>query len=131
MASYIYLINDEDPHATAEYIVCNDLGTISNMTHGRWARLFLRSLKRTVRRLRLSDFFGFEASTFNPNPTSKKRRSRRYAQNPEVPAGMSHKTPTKRNKIFKFGLEVPKSWKDILRIDGESGNRHRQDAVAK
>ena len=126
------IIKDEDPHSTANYIIGNDLGTISNMTHGRWNRLFLRSIKRKMRRLRRSDFFGFEASTFNPSSTSKKRRSRRYAQNNGVSASTSHKTPTtKRSRNFKFGLEVPKSWRDIMRIDDESGNRHWQDAVAK
>ena len=32
---------------------------------------------------------------------------------------------------FKFGLEVPKSWKDILRIDDEAGNMNCKNFVAK
>ena len=105
----------------------NDLGTIRNMTHGRWARLFLISLKRILHYLRYSDFLGFEATTFNPTHTSKKRRSRRYAQNNGVPAGTSHKTPgTKKRMTFKFELDVPKTGNDIIRIDDEAGNRHWQ-----
>ena len=85
-----------------------------------------------MHRLRHRNCFGFEVSTFNPSPTSKKRQSCRYAQNNGVPAGTSHKTPaTKKRRLFKFELEVPKSWKDITRTDDESGNIHWQDAVAK
>ena len=32
-------------------------------------------------------------------------------------------------KTFKHGLEVPRNWKDIVRIDAEAGNRRWQDAV--
>ena len=37
---------------------------------------------------------------------------------------------TKKRRAFKFGLEVPKYWKDILRIDDEAGNMHWENAVA-
>ena len=48
----ITVVKDEDPHDTANYIIGNDLGPISNGIHGRWARKFLRSLKQILRRLR-------------------------------------------------------------------------------
>ena len=32
---------------------------------------------------------------------------------------------------FKFGIEVPKTWKDVLMIDSDAGNRLCQDAMAK
>ena len=70
---HIDVIKDKDPYATANYIMTHDLVTASNMTHGRWARLFLISLKRTLHRLRHSDFLGCEATSFNPSPTSKKQ----------------------------------------------------------
>ena len=79
----IELINDEDPHDTANYIITNVFGIIKHITHSRWARLFLRSLKRILYCLRHSDFLGFEAKICNPSPTSKKRRSRRYAKKME------------------------------------------------
>ena len=79
--NHIELIKNEEPHTTASYIIINDLGTILNMPNGRWARLFLRSLKIILRRLRHSEFPGFEATTCNPSPTSKKQRSLRYAKN--------------------------------------------------
>ena len=96
----IHSINDKDSHATANYIIKNDLDTTRNMTHGRWVCLELTSLKRTLRRCCRSDFLGFEATTFNPSPTSKKQRSRRYAKNDGVPAGMSHMTP----EYYRVGL---------------------------
>ena len=68
---------------------------------------------------------GVEATTFNPTHTSKKRRSCRYDQNNGVPVGKSHKTPgPKKRRTFKFGLDVPKIWNDIIRKDDEAGNRN-------
>ena len=46
--------------------------------------------------------------------------------------GTSHKTPDpKKRKIFKWVLEVPKNWKNILRIDKEVSNKEWQNAVSK
>ena len=36
----IDLVKDEDPHAVANYILSNDLGTVCNNIHNRWVRLF-------------------------------------------------------------------------------------------
>ena len=122
---HIDLIKDEDPHTTANYIIINDLVAISDISHGRWVRLFLRFFKITLRRLHYSDFPGFDATTFNPPHTCKKQCSRRYAKNNKVPAGTSHKTPApQKRRAFKCGLEVPKNWKDILRIYYEASNKH-------
>ena len=63
----ITAVMDEDPHATANYIIDNDLGPVSNGIHGRWARKFLRSLKKTMHRLRKCDFNGFDATSYNPS----------------------------------------------------------------
>ena len=46
------LAKREDPYVTASYIISNDLGVIANGKHGRWARLFLRTLKRIIRRMK-------------------------------------------------------------------------------
>ena len=52
----IGLINDEDPHTVANYVLSNDLGPVSNGIHRRWAHLLIRSLKLTLRRLRCTIF---------------------------------------------------------------------------
>ena len=126
----IEMIKCEDPQAVAQFVLSNDLGHTSNQRYGQWARLFLRSLKRTLRRLRRSSILGFTATTYNPSP--KKLRSRRgksltingKAIKPSIVA------PT-HSRDFKFGLEVPKSWQDIIRIDTAAGNRTWQDAIEK
>jgi len=41
----ITLVKYEEPHDVANYIVSNDLGSISNGIHRWWARYFLRSIK--------------------------------------------------------------------------------------
>ena len=74
------LVKDKDPYTAAIYIITNNLGITRNMTEGRWACLFLRSLKITLRRLRRSDSLGFDVSTFNLSLTSKQRWYHRYAK---------------------------------------------------
>ena len=37
----------------------------------------------------------------------------------------------KGRRSFKFGLEVPRSWKDIVRLDTAENNRSWQDAIEK
>ena len=39
--------------------------------------------------------------------------------------------PPKGKRTFKHGLEVPKNWKDIKRIDNSAGNTPWQNAVKK
>ena len=101
------------------------------MTHDRWACVFLRSPKRKLRCLRHSDLLGVEVTIFNPVPTFKKLQSRCYAQNNRTPAGTSHKAPgPKKRRTFKFDLEVPKTWKDRIRINDTANNKHCHNAVA-
>ena len=73
-----------------------------------------------------------DATSCHPSPTSKKRQSRYYDRNNGVPACTSHKkyVPKKR-RTFKFDLEVPKTWKDRIRINDVANNKHWHNAVAK
>ena len=128
----IDMVKNEDPHAVANYIINNDLGKECNKIHNRWARLFLRSLRRTLRRLCQSDILGFEATTFNPVPSNKKRRSRRYAKAAKITKEAGNAgSGQRRKRAFKFGIEVPKTWADILRLDAAAGNTKWQAAVHK
>ena len=106
------LIKDEDPQAVAVYVLSNDLGKVSNGIHRRWARSFLRALKRTIRRIKKVDFYHIESSTCDPTVSKKVRQMKskkpRLAQtNKPIPV------PPKGKRTFKHGLEVPKNWKDI------------------
>ena len=125
----IALVKDQDPQATAQYILDHDFGKILNGQHRRWARAFLRSLRCTLRRLRRTTFLGYSATTYNPSP--KKSRSRRSRLRTEEERVRDAVPFAKCRRTFKYGLEVPKSWKDIQRIDDAAGNTKWQDAVAK
>ena len=83
-----------------------------------------------MRRLKRTYYLGFDATSYNPSP--RKRRSRRYAKNTKTSIVVSHGA-TKENskKSFKFRFEVPKNWKEILRIDEAAGNSMWQDSVEK
>ena len=127
----IDMVKHEDPQAVAQYILANDLGKISNGIHRRWARAFLRSLKRTIRRMKRVAFLELEASSYDPNPSKKacSRRAKRHARKANAKDAV-HKPP-KGKRTFKYGLEVPKTWKDIIRIDAAAGNTLWQQAVEK
>jgi hypothetical protein len=129
----IGLVKDEDPHAVASYVMANDLGSTENGIQRRWARNFLRSLKVTLRRMRRTCNDTFDSRTFVSNPKRptcgshlnlKQRISMRKAQKQDGSSKFS-----KSN--FKYGIEVPKNWKDIIRIDKQAGNTKWQDSVTK
>ena len=69
---------------------------------------------------------GFESATFDLClKVRRSRRSRRYSKDKKVHGQVLPKKPTLPKKVrpFKFGIEVPKTWKDVLRIDSDAGNR--------
>ena len=116
------MVKNDDLKVVANYILVNDLGKISNGIHRRWARAFLRSLKRTIRRMKRVAFQELEASSYDPNPSKKacSRRAKRHARKAHTRDEI-HKLP-KGKRTFKYGLEVPKSWKDFIMIDAAAGN---------
>ena len=63
----------EDPQAITQYVTQNDLCKVFNDKYRRWARAFLRSLKRNLR-LRRCSYLGFTATNFR---LLNKKRSRR------------------------------------------------------
>ena len=99
----------------------NYLGPVSNGTHHRWARPFIRSLKLTLRSIRHTSFDGFKSTTFILVPP-KRYRSRRYAQINMGKFEGPQKALYRTKRSFKFGLEIPRNWSDILRIDEAAGS---------
>jgi len=117
--------------ANRSQVLVNDLGPISNGKHRRWARAFLRSLKHTLFRLCRCHTFGFEATTYH---LSLKKHCSRRATNEHKAAEcciQEKATVPKGKRAFKYGLEVPKNWKDILCIYDTAGNQNWQDTVEK
>ena len=125
------LIKDEEPHTVANYVLIHALLPIWNGKQQRWVRLFLRSLQRTLRQIRRTNFGGFKYTTFNP-VLVKKRRCQRYTQG-NTPKSPSNKTPgtNTSKRSFKFRLEILKNWSDIIIIDNAAVNRQLQDAATK
>ncbi len=129
----IDLVKDEDAQAVANYILSNDIDYRNIQEEERWARYFLRALKRTLRRLRRTSFLGFDSKSFVPNPTSRRTGwfNMSGKQRAKVRrAEMKENKKTSRNEI-KYGIEVPKNWDDIRRIDADAGNTNWADAVSK
>ena len=124
--------NNINPKIVADYVMVTDLGEVSNRIERWWARVFLHSLRRTTRRLRRVDFQGFNSST--SEITSCRISLDRILR---VRRGESKASKKKKSKssgpkrTFKHGLEVPRSWKDVVHIDAEAGNRNWQKAIEK
>lgn len=85
----------------AQYVLANKLGKISNGQHRRWARAFLRSLKRTIRIMKRVAFQELEVSSYNPNSSKKacSRRAKRQARKAQARDAI-HKPP-KGRRTFK------------------------------
>ena len=124
------MIKVEDPHTVDNYVLSNNLGRVSDVTYCRWARLFSKSLKLTLRRLRRNSFEGSESTIYTPVP-AKRRRSRQYVQGNKDTYGSPTKTPDRTKRVFKFGFEIPKNWSDILIIDEAVGIPYGRMALKK
>ena len=100
----INAVKYDDPRAVTQYVLQNDLGRISNGKHHRWARAFLRSLKRTIRKMTRVAFINFEASSYDPNQSMKasSRRAKRQARKTQAKVEI-HKPP-KGKRTFKYGF---------------------------
>ena len=107
----------------------HDVGKTYNDRYGRWARKFLRSLKRTLRRLRRCNFFGFTSTTYRQSHKRARRGKELVVNGKKV--SITPTSPSKSVRPFKYGFEVPQNWKDIIRLDTANGNRKWQDAVEK
>ena len=129
------LVKADDPWSVANYIMQNDLGKDANQIHRRWARLFLRTIRRVRRRMKRSNVFSFYASTYHPTP--KKLRSRRSIKLRKAAKDMdtldAKKHPQARRYVDKieYGHAVPRKWNDILRLDTYNNNTRWQAAVSK
>ena len=121
-------VKDVNPKIVADYVMATDLGEVSNGIQRRWARAFLRSLRRTIRRMRMVNPSGLNAFSDNiksPSQSSLHRKTRARRGGTKA-----SKKKSKSPKVtFKHGLEVPRSWKDVVRIDAEAGNRRWQEAI--
>ena len=117
----IDLIKDENPHFVAVYVLNNDLGKVSNGIHRCWARTLFRALKCTIRRMKKVEFSCVESTTYNP-VVSKKARRQHAKQARLAHAQKPIPVPPMKKRTFKHGLEVPKNWKDIKRMDDAAGN---------
>ena len=122
-------VKDQDKQVTAQYILDNDMGKILNGIHRRWARAFLISLRHTLRRRHCTSFLGYSTMLHNPSP--KKRWSRRSCHSAGKTRIADAVSFVKCRRTFKYGLEVPKSWKEIICIDTAAGNHKWQEAAAK
>ena len=130
----IGLVKDEDPYAVAKYVINNDFGDIHTSKQHRWARALLRSVRQTIRRRRRVDdlFGGFSSRTFvsTPDEPSRPKDMPTHVWK-RIRRAEKSAAKTKHKAEFKYGIEIPRNWTDIVRIDLASGNTLWADAVKK
>ena len=73
---------------------------------------------------------GYGSKTYDPYPWVLNRHSAKRVRRASTKASKKNKRPAKQQR-FKHGLEVPRTWNDIVRIDAEAGNRLWQEAAEK
>ena len=133
----INLVRDNEPMAVAEYILSSNIGTGPQAdNYRRWARWFMREVKRTLQRLHF----------IHTTPVSSRTvllLSRRATMPGSIEAGQEtkrQKTNKKkakkpgannRNRLVVFGVKVPRNYAEAVAFDKENNNRYWQDAVMK
>ena len=110
------------PRQTAQYIVDHYSPRSSRSGGDRvqsWANRTLRNLRRAQRRItRLYDFFLDNDDNI--------RKVRRAVRAKKKKAGMGP-----RGKVFKFGIQVPRTCKEAFDIDKANGDSTWSDAIKK
>ena len=82
--------------------------------------------------MRKVDSKGFNSSSYNPTSCQISLERTVCARRGETKASKKKKNKSTRGqRTFKHGLEAPRSWKDVVRIDAEAGNRSWQEAIEK
>jgi len=136
------IVREDDPKIVAEYILATDFkNKIQTGILQRWARKFLRSVRKTMRRLFGVSYHGYTSSSRSeeqqhpPNmrftcATRREELKNAYARR----AAQKRKKPGRNNRHmgeFKYGVEVPQNYKDVARLDEAAGNRRWHEAIAK
>ena len=138
------IVREDDPKIVAEYILDTDFkNKIQNGILQRWARKFLRSLKRTMRRLFSVDYHRHTAPSSSEEPQHSSCLSYtsavRHNDNDtkficRAQQQKKRKKPGRNNRHmgnFKYGHEVPNNYKDVVCLDDASGTKQWHEAIAK
>ena len=137
------LVREDDPKLVAEYILDTDFkNKVQNSILQRWARKFMRSLRKTLRRLFGVDFVRHMRSSGSEEPSMAHPSHFRSATAsvdaaPRVATARQarkRKKPGRNNRQmgeFKYGTEVPHTYADVVRLDTAAGNQKWHEAIAK
>ena len=114
------------PNILAHYVLKYDMGEIVNGKYRRWTTSFLRSLQVVEQRQRRTQISGFQSRTFaSPDQLAVSHPYKRIRR--IQPLQTKNKRKSKRT--FKYGLEVPRTWKDVVRLDNQAGDGRWQETI--
>lgn len=136
------LVFNDNPYDLANYLAnrkCKLGDSAQAQTYKRWARSHKRAVRRMFKRVIRSNVFQYYSGKHHG--TNKKRRSKRIRraarakfedeQSEEALAWVEQTLNARKVRKFAYGLEVPRNWEDVLRIDLENGDTAWQDAIKK
>ena len=97
-----------------------------------------RALRRVFKRCIKSNCFKFYSSSYHPTPKvlhSRRVRKARKAKFGEEGSSEAKAWPptaqSRKARKYEYGIEVPRNWGDVIRLDAKNGDRAWQDAVEK
>ena len=118
------LVLDDDPLAVAQYILDSPLSkNKAEASLARWARAFLRGVQKTVRRL-------FHINT-TIHPTVRARSVSKASHLPPETKRKKKGVNNRKKGKTKYGVMIPRSYKEGKMLDIKNGNTLWQDAVEK
>ena len=133
------LVQADDPTSLAKYISRNDIGnSATEQIIKRWSRVYKRALRRIFKRCIKSNCFRFYSGAYHPTPKTlrscriRKARQMKFGDAESLEAlARPPEVSSRRASKFEYGIEVPRNWGDVLRLDAESGDRGWQEAAEK
>jgi len=79
--------------------------------------------------LHRSIFFGLDTTTYNPNTKVDERFSRHSKRKINTTGGTNEASAPTHKRIFNFGDEVAKKWKNIICINNVVSNIICQNSI--
>lgn len=133
------LVQSDDPTSLAKYVTCHNIGNSANaQLIKRWSRVFKKTLRRVFKHYIKSNCFKFYSNSYYPISISllsrriTKARKAKFgdAHSPGALAFLPSCTSQKAVK-YKYGIEVPRNWGDVICLDAENGDLGWQEAMKK
>ena len=139
-----YMVREDYPWDTAQYIMSHNVGSVHGThrtgPHQRWARTFMKKTRRVLRRFVRHAGYSKPMKENEPfqfpkeNPSYNVRYTRFQATSTARSIRRTKKTKPgriRRPLEIKYGIAIPRTVKQALQLDAESGTTYWKDAIER